>query len=151
MSGYRNNRHFEKIKASSLACRIESIVLHFHGLSKSLRQCATAALQFRVCSAIVGLKLAIDDWLSSRCQLTPIASWCDRLARTMLLSACLHSSGVLFELATIGILGHTFHRCAPFCFHFFVHGTAIRFRLDRTEWNGNVTVFLTQRKASTVC
>ena len=107
----------KKIKASTFTHRVESIVLYHHSLLNSLlRQCAIAALRFQVCSAIVarlGLKLAIDNQMSSHCHSTTIVSRCNRSTRAMLILAYLDYSGILFELASIGIVGHIFHHRTP--------------------------------------
>ena len=112
----------QKLKASSFTCRVKSIVLHCHSLLKSLRQYATAALQFWACSEIaarLGLKLAINDWSSLHCQSTPIASKCNHSARIMLLLACLDFSRRLvrasYDQDSRPHLPSLACRHAPFC------------------------------------
>ena len=63
----------------------------------------------------------------------------------MLLLAFLEISRHLFVLAAIGVVDGTLnpllpHRPVPFLV-FFVYGTAVFFRMDGINWNGNVTFF----------
>ena len=61
----------------------------------------------------------------------------------MLLLAFLGSWGVIFVLATIGMVDCIFRRVGlhPSRFHFRAWGTAVLFSVDGAEWNENVTVF----------
>ena len=70
----------------------------------------------------------------------------------MLLLAFLDSPGIFFVLATIGIVNCTFGRLPvailrPVLLPFLCTERPFRFRLDGTERNGNITIFL----AATVC
>ena len=134
---------------SSTTCRIDTFYTAtvFPTL---LGHCTATALRIRAIVSRLGSHFAFDDRSSYCRQSTPITFRCSRSTKIVLLSASLDSSGILFVLATVGLVIRTFGllpspRSAPFCFRFFfVRGTDARFRSDgrRTERDGNVTVFL---------
>ena len=101
----------------------------------------------------MGSKLAIDNWSSSRCQLTLIASECNHSVRTMLLLACLDFSDGLFDLATIRIVNHTFHRLPVVALHSFqlllfcaCNGHSFPFRRNGTEMSPFYASYCTVRQ-----
>ena len=98
----------------------------------------------------LGSKSAIDDWLTSCCLSTPIASKCDHLDRAMFLLAFLDSPGIFFVLGTIGIVDCMFCRLpiallCPSYFYLQSMEWLFYFRLD--VQNGMETTLL----AATVC
>ena len=114
--------------------RIDSFIL----LQSSKLFWGSSLLWFWVSSAIearLGLKSAIDNWSTLHCQSTLITSKCDRLDRVMLLLAFLGSWGIIFVLATIGIVNCTFRRVGLRSSHFHscVWETAV---LLPSRWDG---------------
>jgi hypothetical protein len=87
------------------------INIYCYGLlncSGAVHYCRSSILSEFCDRGSTGLKSAIDDRSTSHCRSTLIAFKCNRLARVMLLLAFLDSLGVIFVLATIGIVDCTF-------------------------------------------
>ena len=147
----------KKMKASSfihsLTRGLESIVLYSHGLlncCRAVHYCCCLILSKFCNQGSTGFEVryrrSIDR--ASCCQSSVITSKCDRLDRTMLLLAFLHSWGVVFVSAMIWNSWLRSVASASTCpVSIIVYGERpFYFHLDRTERNKNITGFVSYCK-----
>ena len=124
--------NMSKIKASLFTHQLESILLHYDHLINSAGTQSCCTLRIRACSAIaarLGSLSTIDQAsLINRLQSPPNAA--DRL--TYYSFRLSWTPGILFELATVGLVSHTFglllSPCsALFCLPFFIYEMGAHF------------------------